>query len=212
MPLRALVGAPADLDAVALTFDDALASFAEIALPLLVEHGLPGTLFVVTSRAGSTNDWTGRGERGIPTFPLMSWAELAEALESGIELGAHSRTHPRLTTLPDDLLEQELSGSAADLERHTGARPRTFCYPYGDVDDRVTAAASNLFDLACTTRLDVLADDALHRLPRLDMVYFRDPRRLEAWGSAAFLRYVRFRAAARHVRAALSRRPTRRTV
>lgn len=198
--LRELVVAPPEAEAVALTFDDALASFTRVALPLLVEHGFSATVFVVTGRVGLDNAWTGRGEPGIPTLPLMTWDELGAAHEAGIDLGAHTRTHTHLTLASDEQLLDEMSGSAEDLERRVGARPGLFCYPYGDVDDRVASAAAGLFGLACTTRLDVVADADRLRLPRLDMVYYRNARRLQAWGSPAFLRYVRLRSAARRVR------------
>lgn len=206
MSVRDLVAAPRDSEAVALTFDDAFASFMQVALPLLLEHGLAATVFVVTGRVGDTNDWTGHGERGIPTLPLMTWEEIGAAQEAGIELGAHTRSHPRLTALADGAVFEELSGSAEDLERHVGVRPRILCYPYGDVDDRVAAATADVFELGCTTDFDVLTDHHRLRLPRLDMVYYRDPRRLEAWGSRAFLRRVRLRSVARRVRSTLGRR------
>ena len=191
-------------DAVALTFDDAFTSFAEIAWPLLRERGLPVTLFVVTGHAGGTNAWGGRDAPGIPTRPLLGWDALAHLAEQGVQLGAHSRAHPDLTQADDSRLVDEMEGSAADLAARTGTRPASFAYPYGACDERVVAAARPRFACACTTELRPLAsaDDA-YRLPRLDAYYLRAPGRLEAWGRPALRSYLRLRQAGRAVRHAL---------
>lgn len=206
VPLRELLSSGAEGDAVALTFDDGFTSFARIAAPLLLEHGLPATVFAVADRAGLTNAWGGRDEPGIPTLPLMGWDELGRQREAGFEIGAHSRTHPRLAGLPAAALEEEILGSADDVARHLGERPRSFCYPYGSVDDAAASVVSDAFDVACTTELAFVESGADPvRLPRLDMVYFRNGRRLEAWGRPSFRGYVRFRAAGRRVRETLAR-------
>ena len=59
-----------DEDGLALTFDDAFENFAAVAWPLLREHGLPATVFVVSAYAGRTNAWGGRPEPGLPELPI----------------------------------------------------------------------------------------------------------------------------------------------
>ena len=197
--------AAADRDeVVALTFDDAFTSFADVAWPLLRERGLPVTLFVVTGHAGGTNAWGGHDAPGIPTMPLLGWDALARLAEQGVALGAHSRAHPDLTAVDDTRLVDEIEGSAADIAARTGSRPTVFAYPYGAHDDRVVATTGARFRFACTTELRPLAsgDDA-QRLPRLDAYYLRAPGRLERWGQPAFRGYLRLRQAGRAVRSAL---------
>jgi peptidoglycan/xylan/chitin deacetylase (PgdA/CDA1 family) len=70
--LDALMRLPADANAVALTFDDGFVNFGDIAAPLLADHGLPSTLFVVSDAVGKTNRWPGRADRGIPELPLLN--------------------------------------------------------------------------------------------------------------------------------------------
>src|SRR5690349_8311160 len=48
-----------DGDAIAVTFDDAVDNFGSIAAPLLVDNGIPATLFVVSEHVGRTNEWGG---------------------------------------------------------------------------------------------------------------------------------------------------------
>ncbi|HEU4565819.1 MAG TPA: polysaccharide deacetylase family protein [Gemmatimonadaceae bacterium] len=194
-----------DVDAVALTFDDGFESFGAVAAPLLLEHGLPATLFVVADRAGATNAWGGVEDPAVPTLPLLGWEALRRLAAQGITLGAHTRSHPRLTALPAAARREEIAGSVARIAEETGVRPTLFAYPYGDVDDEVAAEVAAHCDWACTTELRALgAAERPHRLPRLDMYYLREPGRLEAWGTPGFRRHLWLRARARDARRRLA--------
>ena len=189
---------------MALTFDDGFVNFAEVAWPLLRHHDLPVTLFVATERVGTNNAWTGADERGIPTLPLLDWDAIARMVDKGLTLGSHSRTHRHLTELSDAELKVELEGSADEIERRTGVRPTTFCYPYGSHDERVAKAALAVYPFACTTELRTLrASEDPSRLPRLDVHYYRTSKRLAAWGSGSFRRHLWLRSQARRLRQAL---------
>jgi len=199
VPLAEIEGARGD--ALAVTFDDGFVDFAEQAWPLLREHGLPATLFVVSGRVGQRNDWGGRQEPGVPTLSLCDWDTLGRMAEEGLELGAHSRRHPHLEELTDSDQSDEIEGCAMDIEQRTGQAPRSFCYPYGSFDERALARVRARYARACTTELDILrgGEDA-HRLPRLDAFYYRAPGRLEAWGTGAFRRHLWVRRLARGVK------------
>lgn len=193
-----------DVDAVAVTFDDGFASVGTIAAPLLAEHRLPATIFVVTAQVGQTNAWGGRRDRGIPVLPLLDWQGLARAVEAGLALGAHSRTHPDLTAIGGGAAHDEIAGSVEDLARHIGVRPTCFAYPYGRVDDTVAEMTSTLCEHAFTADLRVLgASDRRARLPRLDAYYFQGEGWLEAWGQPRFRAYVGGRRILRRVRQAV---------
>jgi peptidoglycan/xylan/chitin deacetylase (PgdA/CDA1 family) len=203
--LADLPAQPPDTDAVALTFDDGFTSVAERAWPVLRDHGLCATVFVVSDHVGSTNAWAGRPAPGIPTLPLMEWDTLGRLAEAGVELGAHTRSHRDLRGASLGELEDELTGCAERIARETGRRPSSFAYPYGAVDATAAAMAARVYRRACTTVLRLVGpDEDVYRLPRLDAYYFRDTRRLERWGTPAFHRYLTVRAAARTVRAALA--------
>ncbi|MGD2070518.1 MAG: polysaccharide deacetylase family protein, partial [Gemmatimonadota bacterium] len=139
----------------------------------------------------------------VPELDLLGWDALGRLQEDGVELGAHTRTHPDLTALREDAaLRDELEGCALRMEAETGRRPRAFAYPFGHHDERCVEAVGDLYDVAVTTELRPLgpAPDP-RRLPRLEMVYFRRPGLLDGWGSAAFRRYLWLRRAGRRVRA-----------
>ncbi|MEO8199515.1 MAG: polysaccharide deacetylase family protein [Gemmatimonadota bacterium] len=204
LPLDRVVTSEASDDVVALTFDDGFANFATDAAPLLREHGLPATLYVVSDLTGRTNAWGGKDAPGIPTLPLLDWPTLGRLAEAGVTLGGHTRTHPRLAGMTKGALEDEIGGCADRIQAETGQRPTSFAYPYGSYDSTAVDVAGAHYQNACTTELRVLnASDRSHLVPRLDMYYFRKPGRLEAWGSQSFRWRLRIRAHARALRQAL---------
>lgn len=203
VPLADMVSGQASDESLALTFDDAFANFHEHALPILSDLGLPATVFVVSDHVGGQNDWSAPGlvHGSVPLLPLMSWDHLATVANRGIEIGGHTRRHPRLTGLNPAALADEIDGATERLERELQTRPKAFAYPYGDVNHAVRDAVGRTYACACTTELRALArveDNLL--LPRLDAYYFRSGGQLEQWGSSAFQRRLWFRAQARRVR------------
>src|SRR5258708_38962921 len=83
----------------------------------LAKSGLPATFYVPLF-----------GERGKP---VLGPASLRSFLKQGIEIGAHTVTHPALTTLDDKALSSEVSGSKQLMEDQIGNAVRRFCYPRG---------------------------------------------------------------------------------
>jgi peptidoglycan/xylan/chitin deacetylase (PgdA/CDA1 family) len=204
VPLTELMHAPPQRDVVAITFDDGLASFATEAWPRLRDYSLPVTLFVVT-RAGTHNDWGG-ADASVPPLPLLGVDDLARLAADGVALGAHSRTHPRLEQLDATRQREEIVGAADDLEERTGARPSTFCYPFGTFDERAVAIVAETYDIGCTTDLRPLGEqEVTAKLPRLDAYYLRSAGTLEAWGTRRFARRLRMRRTLRRARGALTR-------
>lgn len=202
--LDELMRMPDDTDAIAITFDDGFANFGSVAWPLLQEHELPVTLFVVSDHAGASNSWSSPRFPDVPRMPLLDWTELGMLAEAGLHLGSHTRHHPDLRTLSGSSLADEIAGAAEQIQARTGTRPRSFAYPYGACNDTVVAAVRGHHEIACTTELRPLGkrEDWL-RLPRLDAFYFRRPGLLEGWGSGAFQRYLWMRASGRRLRRAL---------
>ena len=205
VPLEEITSVPRNEDAVAITFDDGLASFGRVAAPVLLEYGLPVTLFVVTDAVGSSNVWRGRQDPDTPVQPLLDWEQLGALQEAGVALGAHTCTHPRLTTLGGDALEREIVASKQRLARELAVDANTFAYPYCAVSPAARDDVARTFHFGCTTRLAALAseeDPAM--LPRLDSYYLRSPDSLEAWGSRRFRMRLGLLAGARSVRGSLT--------
>jgi peptidoglycan/xylan/chitin deacetylase (PgdA/CDA1 family) len=72
-------------------------------------------------------------------------------LADGWELGAHSLTHPDLTTLDATSLRREIAGSRQRLRKEFGVPVATFCYPAGRYDQTVERAVRAAGYRAATT-------------------------------------------------------------
>lgn len=122
-----------------ITFDDGLASFAELALPVLRRLDLlrAVTLFVPTGYVGGVNEWT---ERPTPLQRLMPWSdvperilrwdEIADVAASGVSVQSHGHRHLAMQDLTyDDALADAITSRQA-LSAH-GIDARYFALPYG---------------------------------------------------------------------------------
>jgi peptidoglycan/xylan/chitin deacetylase (PgdA/CDA1 family) len=149
---------------VVLTFDDGFADFHETALPLLQRYGFAATVFVTT---GWIED-SGSAARRRPGR-MLTWRQVLEAAAAGVEIGAHSHTHPQLDQLRAPQLTSELGDSQALLEDRLGGPVRALAYPYGYSNARVRHAARAAgYEHACAVG-NALAGAAADRfaLPRL---------------------------------------------
>jgi peptidoglycan/xylan/chitin deacetylase (PgdA/CDA1 family) len=154
---------------VVLTLDDGYADNVENALPILTRNGFSATCYVVSAHVGGYNAWD--AERLNVKKPLMSRAQLGTWLDAGMELGAHTRTHPHLTQLSPEALREEVNGCKAELEDVLGREVRHFCYPYGSLDAAIVAQARAAGFQTATTlrRAKARPRDDLYLLPRMEM-------------------------------------------
>jgi peptidoglycan/xylan/chitin deacetylase (PgdA/CDA1 family) len=70
----------------------------------------------------------------------MSADDARDLHRKGHEVGAHTATHPLLTQEDAGSLIREITDCKRELESMLSAEVRGFCYPNGDVDDRVALA------------------------------------------------------------------------
>ncbi len=186
---------------VAITFDDGYRNVFTEAFPVLRRHGFTATVFLVTDYVGRDNGWPGH-QPPMGTRPLMGWDDALVMWEQGVELGAHTGTHPDLTRLAPDPVEAEVARSVAEIEARTGAPVETFAYPYGAVDGAALAAARRHVRAACTTRLGrARPGDDLHLLDRIDAFYVRRPALFTDVPEWALDPYLRARQLVRDLRA-----------
>jgi peptidoglycan/xylan/chitin deacetylase (PgdA/CDA1 family) len=69
--------------------------------------------------------------RPLPDDLMMSTDQVRALHRAGMEIGAHTVTHPILLNLTEAAAAEELSASRARLEKITGAPVRYFAYPNG---------------------------------------------------------------------------------
>jgi peptidoglycan/xylan/chitin deacetylase (PgdA/CDA1 family) len=197
---RALDGAAASENLVAITFDDGFSSVYEHGLPVLRRYGFPATVFLVTDYCGKTNDWPSQPS-GVARRPLLRWAEVREMSEAGIAFGSHTRTHPDLRTVARRDAEQEMAASKKAVEDATGRPADTFAYPYGAFDDAVKRLAAAHFTLACSAVLGFARSGGdRHAVERLDAYYLQRPAVLRRLFSPEIGAYIGLRRRLRRLR------------
>lgn len=111
---------------VAITFDD---GFSDLYFPtryMLEEFGYTATVFLVAERI------TDGGRNGF-----LTWHQVREMKRSGFSFGAHTLTHPFLTSLSPEKAFHEISESKRIIEGKLQADVRFFCYPFGDFNPQV---------------------------------------------------------------------------
>ena len=181
---EAVTGPPGG-KAVAVTFDDAFRSVIRLAEPILARLGWRATVFVPTDFAGTERpmSWPGidhwGGEFETELMP-MSWDELGQLAARGWEIGSHTCSHPRLTQLGDEALDDELRRSKAACAERLGRPCESVAYPYGDHDLRVAEAARRAgYRAGGTLPKRLRARDPL-RWPRVGVYHVDDLRRFKA--------------------------------
>ena len=148
-----------------ITFDDGyvdnLAACEE-----LQKRAMRASWFIVSGSVGQPPKWSADGR---PAGRLMNAAELRQLQEYGMEIGAHTVSHVRLTETDDTRLAQELSDSKTTLENLLGKPVSSFAYPYGSWDARCAKAVQQAgYTAACTTRTGwALRDNNPYLLRRL---------------------------------------------
>lgn len=114
-------GEPMSAAVAAVTFDDGTADFYEHAWPVLRERGLPATVYVTSGLVGGRID--GR--------QMLSWEQLQELRDGGVEIGAHGQQHIALDTVSIDRGARELVNSKLELEQRLHVAVNSFAYPFG---------------------------------------------------------------------------------
>ncbi len=138
-----------------VSFDDGWKSQYEVGWPIMKKFGYPFTMFIYTEgvRGGSL----GGGE-------AITWEQLADMRDNGIDIEAHSATHQDLreghnimlagpggkrtrTKLTGPQYEQwmqnEVVGSKQLLEQRLGIKVNCFAVPFGNYNEHVKEIARN---------------------------------------------------------------------
>jgi peptidoglycan/xylan/chitin deacetylase (PgdA/CDA1 family) len=162
---------------IVLTFDDGYVDFASAAFPALQEHGWTATLFVPSGRVGGRSDWPGVPPADV--MPLLGWSDLEALAARGVEIGSHGVTHADLTGVGAAEAHQEIGASQSRIQERLGRPVPVFAFPFGRSTPALRAVAARRYTAAVGTRMRRAAPGVdVHDLPRIDMHYFRDPRRL----------------------------------
>jgi peptidoglycan/xylan/chitin deacetylase (PgdA/CDA1 family) len=160
-------GRPLPARPVVLTFDDAYTDFYGAALPVLREHDFRATLFVPTAYVGASARWN--ASTGEETREILSWGALRDIAAEGVEMAAHSHTHPQLDRLPAQVVRDEICRSRSLTEDNLAVHVEGFAYPFGyrNRAARGAVAAAGLRYACVVDDLTTAPGDDLLALPRL---------------------------------------------
>lgn len=112
---------------VALTFDAAWGSDkTEKIVKTLTDAGVSGTFFLVG-------------------FWIEQNADKVKFIDdAGLDIGTHSNTHPKMSTLSESQMNNELKTSMDMITKITGKPVKFFRPPFGDYNDKLVQVAGNL--------------------------------------------------------------------
>lgn len=105
----------------------------------------------------------------------LTWEELHSLASQGIEIGAHTCSHPWLAAFPPEQQEREIVGSKRVLEDKLGLSVRSFAYPYGygtSFDAACAKLVAATYDLACLSVDEMDTSIDLFKTPRQNISRF----------------------------------------
>lgn len=125
---------------VSITFDDGYDDNFIHALPVLMQYGIKASFYVTTGFVDRDPTVMDRMRR-LREMPVsaLSWKQLGEIHQAGMEVGSHSITHVNLAELEPEALRVELRDSKRVLEDHLGDEIDSLAYPFGIPGRHVTA-------------------------------------------------------------------------
>lgn len=113
--------------AVTYTFDDGLADQYEVAFPMFRNAGLQATFFPITDKVGDPKGLKSKAERGTP---LMTWAQLKEMSDAGMEIGTHGASHGKYSKMTRQEMLADMRRGKDAVEREIGRRCGSFASPF----------------------------------------------------------------------------------
>jgi peptidoglycan/xylan/chitin deacetylase (PgdA/CDA1 family) len=129
---------------------------------IIAECKINSTDAEMRDRVGSLVD----GTHAMSEPDLMSWEQARSmGADDLIRFGSHTRRHTRLLPqLSEEEVRDEILGSINVISSQLSRKPRTFCYPNGDMSPAAVAAVREGYLGAVTTRRGwnrVASDSAL---------------------------------------------------
>jgi peptidoglycan/xylan/chitin deacetylase (PgdA/CDA1 family) len=125
---------------VIINFDDSYADQIIYAKPILDKYGFKATFFHICGRISDTG-----------------WEELVELRNDGMDIQAHTMTHPNLNELSPTMLDTEIHRSK-ECFLYNGFNTTVFAFPYGNGWNNKTVInmVAKYYDLARTDSRDPL--------------------------------------------------------
>jgi len=140
---------------ISITVDDAYLSFYEVGLPIFEKFNIPVTLFLNTENVGGNN--------------YMSWSQLKETLNRGVDIQNHTHSHSSLSLLTDEEIINEIEKSQSLIFDNLGIVPNLFAYPFGENSLKAQKIVSEYFDAAFGQHSGAFSIDQKYYIPRFPL-------------------------------------------
>ena len=134
-------GQPLPSKPIVLTFDDGYLDFYTSAFPILHEHHFPAVSYIVAGFIGMPGRY-------------MTATQIQEMDKAGIEIGAHTVSHPNLAKLAPAQMHREVMDSKVALEQLVGHQVLDFSYPFGNFDALVVQMVAEQGYQSATTTME----------------------------------------------------------
>ena len=162
-------GKPIPRKSLILTFDDGYLSNLKIVEPILKRYGFRGIIYLITKYVAEHPE-----QRQIfHGIDCLSWQEIGAMQKRGtFAFGAHSHTHANLAALKNPL--PEIEKSYQQIVKHGLPAPDSFCYPYGQFNNKTIEAvrtAGFTTGMICKDKLAYTGREInLFALPRISVI------------------------------------------
>ncbi len=165
---------------VLITFDDGFFDFMTNALPALVERELAATLYVTT---GWLEDAAPVTRARGPQDQMLRSSDLPHIAAAGIEVGAHSHTHPKMDSLSVQAAWEEFVVPRDILSESLGQPVKAFAYPHGYNSPRLRRQAREVGYTSAVAGRESLShsSDDVFRLARLSATAAITAEDIDQW-------------------------------
>jgi peptidoglycan/xylan/chitin deacetylase (PgdA/CDA1 family) len=127
-----------------VTFDDGYRTVLEQAFPTMRDQHWTGCCFITTDLVGTDRRFAHDDDNPVRKYlDVMSWEEIAGLQRRAWSIGAHTASHPPLSTCDGPALERELTRPLQALHERLGLTSIAMAYPFGEPED-ITPAATTL--------------------------------------------------------------------
>lgn len=140
-----------------ITFDDGYQNNYIHAFPILKQYSFNATFFIIVSRIGSNN--------------YLSWEQLKQMANEGMEIQSHTLNHNPLEILSLTDVEKELRLSKEILEQKLRKSVTIVSYPHGSYNKKIIELVKKSgYNASCTSEIKFLnCESNLFKIGRFDI-------------------------------------------